>query len=229
MKRQVPLEVVILLGFLIVAVAAWALLIRPLGAERDSVSAESADLEVALEAQRAARRDAGLNATPELKYAYGFDLTRALPDDHDVPRMLLELDAISAESGVSFDAIQPGAPTERGATSALPVSVTFEGDYDKMRDSIEAIRRVTRVRNETVRSAGRLYTVDGFDFHESADGFPSVEATVEISAHAMGTPIAPEPEPEPETDDSTSDDGSGDSAEDAAADGTDASAGQEGP
>lgn len=222
MKKQVPLEVVVLLGFLIVAIAAWALLIRPLGAERDEVAAESADLEVALEAQRAARRDAGLNATPELKYNYGFDLTRALPDEHDVPRVLLELDAISAESGVSFDAIQPGEPTDTGGTSVLPVSVTFEGDYDQLRDSLAAIRRVTRIRNETVRSAGRLYTVDGFDFHESADGFPGVEATVEISAHAMGTPIAPDPA---DDDTTTTDDGSGDNADEATADDSESSAG----
>lgn len=187
-NKQIPVEAVIVIGFVIVAIAAWALLIRPIGAEESDLRAEITDLEAALVAQQAARQDAGLEGRPKLKYAYGFDLTRALPDEHDVPRILLELDAITAEAGVTFDAIQPGDPTADGPAGVLPLSATFAGSYDDLREALASIRRVTKVRDKTVRSKGRLYTVDAVDFHESADGFPDIEATVEISTYSLGGP-----------------------------------------
>lgn len=189
MKKQIPVEAVIILGFVIIAVAAWALLIRPIGAEESDLRAEITDLEAALVAQQVAREQAGLQGRPKLKYAYGFDLTRALPDQHDVPRILLELDAITAEAGVSFDAIQPGDSVSEGAIGVLPLSATFTGQYDDLRDALAALRRATKVRDKTVRSTGRLYTVDTVDFHESGDGFPEIEATIGVSAYALAGPV----------------------------------------
>lgn len=227
MKKQIPIEAAIIIGFIILAAAAWALLIRPIGAEASDLRAEITDLEAALVAQQAARQLAGLEGRPKLKYAYGFDLTRALPDEHDVPRILLELDAITAEAGVSFDAIQPGDATTDGATGVLPLSATFAGSYSDLQAAIASLRRVTKVRNKTVRSKGRLYTIDGFDFHESEDGFPDVEATVEISTYALSAPepVAATPEAAADGDDADGDtaDDSGDSEQ------TDDSANLEGP
>lgn len=208
MKKQVPVEAVIIVGFLIIAVAAWALLIRPIGSEESDLRAEVKDLEAALVAQQAAREQAGLQGRPKLKYAYGFDLTRALPDQHDVPRILLELDAITAEAGVSFNAIQPGDASTDGATGILPISATFAGSYDDLRDALAALRRVTKVRDKKVLSTGRLYTVDTVDFHESADGFPDIEATIEMSAYALAGPVpAPVATDPASTDAGSADDG----------------------
>lgn len=219
-NRQIPVEAVIVIGFVIVAIAAWALLIRPIAAEESDLRAEVADLEAALVAQQAARQDAGLEGRPKLRYAYGFDLTRALPDEHDVPRILLELDAITAEAGVSFDAIQPGEPTANGPAGVLPLSATFAGSYDDLREALASIRRVTKVRDKTVRSKGRLYTVDAVDFHESADGFPDIEATVEISTYSLGDPTTTDPSGTPAADGSgtaagadSDDDGASDDSE----------------
>ena len=215
MKKQVPIEVVIVVGFVIVAAAVWALLIRPIGGEERELRDEIVELELALEAQQAARREAGLEGRPKLNYAYGFDLSRALPDEHDVPRILLELDAITAEAGVSFDAIQPGDPD--ASTGVLPLSATFAGSYDDLGEAIAALRRVTRVRNKTVRSKGRLYTVDGFDFHESVDGFPDIEATVELSTYAIGEPTEPVgAEPAADGEDTPDGDASSDDSSDSA-------------
>lgn len=216
-NRQIPVEAVIVIGFVIVAIAAWALLIRPIAAEESDLRAEVADLEAALVAQQAARQDAGLEGRPKLRYAYGFDLTRALPDEHDVPRILLELDAITAEAGVSFDAIQPGEPTANGPAGVLPLSATFAGSYDDLREALASIRRVTKVRDKTVRSKGRLYTVDAVDFHESADGFPDIEATVEISTYSLGEPATPDASGTPAADGSDTASGA-DSDDDGASD-----------
>jgi hypothetical protein len=49
------------------------------------------------------------------------------------------------------------------------------------------VRNLVTVRSGRLDASGRLYTLDGIDMHESADGFPRIEAELTVSAYVFGS------------------------------------------
>jgi type IV pilus assembly protein PilO len=203
MKKQIPLSAVLAIGLVIVLASAYMLLVRPQGAKGGELDVELAALQDQLVAARTPAAPA-TPAGPEIKIADLFRLSKALPEKDDMPGIILELNAIASASGVTFLAIQPQAPLAGASFYALPIMLTFDGNYYDLSDFLYRLRNLVTVKDGTLDADGRLYTLDALDLHESVKGFPQIEALLTITAYAFGQPPAipgapPAPAPVPAT------------------------------
>jgi Tfp pilus assembly protein PilO len=190
-KRQVPLAIVVGLALVIVAVVGYFALIRPKQAESARLDEEIAELQTKVDAALAATRE----RRPEsiIRVADIFELSKAMPDKDDMPGIILELNAVATASGIQFRSITPQAPVDKQTYRALPISLTFEGNYFDLTDFLFRLRNLVAVRDGRLRATGRLFTLDALDMHEAQDGFPQIEAVLTISAYAFGGATAGAP------------------------------------
>ena len=189
MKKQLPLTPVLAIGLVIVAAVVWFALIGPKGAKGAALDAEKADLEskIAL-AAHPTKGDENTPAPVQIDVADLFRLAKAMPDREDMPGVLLEIDSVSTAAGVRFLSIQPGEPVTYTGYYAVPVTLTFEGNYYDLTDFLFRLRNLVSVRDGVLEANGRFYTLDALDLAEGGDGFPTITATLTVSAYSFGTP-----------------------------------------
>ena len=185
MKKQVSVTAVVALVLAVVLAAGAVLLLKPQRDEGARLDEEIATLQA--EVAAGSHRDATKKPTVEIDFADLFRLGKAMPEDDDMPGIILELDAMAASTGVKFLAIQPQPQTAKGTFRALPILLTFEGNYYDLTDFLYRIRSLVSVRDKTLDASGRLYTLDTLDMHEAPEkGFPMIEAQLTLSAYAFG-------------------------------------------
>jgi type IV pilus assembly protein PilO len=196
-KKQVSLTAVLAVGLGIVLAVGAVLLVKPQREESSRLDGEIAALEA--EVAVASRRDDLEKPTVEIDYADLFRLGKAMPDGDDMPGIILELDAMAASTGVKFLAIQPQPQEAKRTFRALPILLTFQGNYYDLTDFLYRVRSLVSVRDKTLDASGRLYTLDTIEMHEAPEqGFPMIEAQLTLSAYAFGlgtTAAAAEPAP----------------------------------
>lgn len=195
MKKQIPLAAVIGVGVLILAIVGYMALIKPKQSDISSLDDEIAGLEHELEVKErereralaAAEAGAPLEET-QIEVADLVRLSKAMPEADDVAGLLVELDAIAASAGIEFVSIQPLTPVDVGSGyTQIPVNLTFTGSYFDLTEVLYQLRNLVRVRDGELTAAGRLFTLDQFDMHEAADGFPQIEALLTVSAYSFGS------------------------------------------
>jgi Tfp pilus assembly protein PilO len=185
-KKQIPLTPVLALALVIVAAVAWFALISPKQARSSELDEEIAELETKLTlVSRASAPDEAPKV--EIDVADLFKLAKAMPDRDDMPGILLELNSTALSTGVEFLSIQPGVPSARGTYYAVPITLTYAGNYYDLADFLFRLRNLVAVRDGVLDAAGRLYTLDAIEFKEGKRGFPHVEAILTISAYSFGT------------------------------------------
>jgi Tfp pilus assembly protein PilO len=204
-KKQVSLTPVLAIALVIVLAVGYFALVRPKQAAGSKLDEEIAALETQL--ATAARPEAVSPAAPEpveINVADVFRLAKAMPDRDDMASVILELNAIAVSTGVEFVAIQPQTPVTKGEYHAVPVALTFRGNYYDLTDFLYRLRNLVRVRDGVLDASGRLYTLDAFALQESEGGFPRIEAVITVSAYTFGVPpVAPGATPPPPADGST--------------------------
>jgi Tfp pilus assembly protein PilO len=184
-KKQVPVWPIAGIAIVIVAAIAYFMLIGPKRAEAGRLADKIADLETQV-------RTAKLAAQPkesavQLKLAPLFELTKAMPDRDDVPGIILELNSIAQATGVRFKAIAPQDPVTQEGYRALPISLTFQGNYYDLTDFLFRLRNLVTVKEGVLEATGRLYTLDVLDLHEQpTERFPKIQAVLTISAYSFG-------------------------------------------
>lgn len=187
MKRQVPLALVIALVIVIVVVVGYMALVRPERAESARLDEEIATLETQLAVALKASTST-LEPGAQVKIADLFELAKAMPDDTDMPGIMLELDAVARSSGVTFSAIAPQLPVPAAAHRSQPIALTFAGNYLNLVDFIYRLRNLVLVRDGRLEAEGRFFTLDRIDLHQSAEGWPVVEAVLSVSAYVFVDP-----------------------------------------
>jgi Tfp pilus assembly protein PilO len=184
---------------LVAGALGWFVLVAP---KRSKVA--GLDAEIALVEQQIAERRVRLSqthagATEELASADLFRLAKAMPDSPDMAGVLLELNQIAADSGITFESIAPQTAPAGADYQSLPVQVTFDGTFYNLSDFLLRLRRLVRVRDGRLDARGRLFTVDALSFAESEQGFPRLQATLTIKAFVFGTtPVGAAPAPQAE-------------------------------
>jgi type IV pilus assembly protein PilOP len=196
MKKQVPLAIVVGLALVIVAVVGYFALVRPKQAENARLDEEIAELQTKVDAALAATRQRRPGTV--IRVADIFELSKAMPGKDDMPGIILELNSIATASGIQFLSITPKGAIDKQTYRALPISLTFEGNYFDLTDFLFRLRNLVAVRDGRLRATGRLFTLDALDMHEAQAGFPQIEAVLTISAYAYGgaTSAAAPPAPE---------------------------------
>ncbi len=194
MKQQVPLTPVLAVALAIVVAVGWFAIVGPKRAASGKVDAQIADYKDKITVAEKAKAPTGTPVV-EINVADLFRLAKAMPDQEDMPGVLLELDAIAASAGVKFVSITPGAQVSTGVYYSTPITLAFEGNYYDLTDFLFRLRNLVTVREGTLEANGRLYTLDALQFAEAEDGFPSISATVTVSAYTFGNPLTTAPPP----------------------------------
>jgi Tfp pilus assembly protein PilO len=189
-KKQVPLTPVLAVALLIVAVAGYFGLISPKQARSAELDEQIAELETKL--QLVEKPSPAQAPKVTINVADLFLLAKAMPDREDMPGIILELNSIALSTGVNFISIAPGTPASKGSYNAIPVTLTFEGNYYDLTDFLYRLRNLVAVRDGVLGASGRLYTLDSLDMQEAEGGFPKIRATLTVSAYSFGSqPVSP--------------------------------------
>jgi type IV pilus assembly protein PilOP len=119
-------------------------------------------------------------------------LTKAMPDETDMPGLLLDLARVAHETGISFDSITPAEPVSGSGYQKVPVNLVFQGNFFELSDFLFRLRNLVDVRDNRLRVDGRLFSVDGIDFAQGSEQFPQIQATLTASAFVYGgAPASP--------------------------------------
>ncbi len=182
-------------GLLVLAVAAYMLVVSPQHAEAAKLQQQVADVQTQIYARRAEVRK-GLHP-PVIETADLFKLSRAMPDREDMPGIILTLSEVAQSAGIKFDLI---APVQ--GSSTLPVGnyqverihLLFHGDFYALSDFLYRLRSLVLVHGGALTATGRLFNVDTLTF--TVNSFPQIQAELFVDAYIYGsTPAAPAPAP----------------------------------
>src|SRR5262245_1368174 len=172
---------------LLVTVVGWVALVAPKRATADDMKQQTA----AVQAQIDRNRSSGfVRALPAVRSASVFSIAKAMPDKVGMPDVILELNQLATESGISFDEITPGTPAPDSAFDVEPLTMQFTGNYYNLSDFLLRLRNLVRVENGKLLARGRMYAVSNLMFAEAAQKFPVVTATMTVNAFV---PAAPQP------------------------------------
>ena len=196
MKRQIPVAVIVLPALLILALVGYFLLIKPKQSAAGSLAGEIATLETQIEVARAAQRQPQTDESA-IQVAEVFQVTKAMPDEDDMPGIILELNSVASASGIEFLSIAPQSAGVQASYTALPINLSFEGNYYDLTDFLFRLRNLVSVRDGELEADGRLYALETLSMTEGPDGFPEIAASLTITAYYYSTapppaaPVAP--------------------------------------
>jgi hypothetical protein len=194
-KRSIPqplVIVLIVLGFVVAAAGGWFVVIGPQRSKAADLDHQITDTQSAIDAAQALTLEAKKGA--KIRVADLYRLTKAMPDQVDMPGILLELNQVAADSGITFEQITPSTTaTPISGYLAIPITVEFQGNFYDLSDFLYRLRNLVDVRQGTLDATGRLFAIDEVDFAEAPPppGFPEIRAHLVIDAFVFGTGTAP--------------------------------------
>jgi Tfp pilus assembly protein PilO len=199
-KRPIALSqpvviALIVVGFLIAAAGGYFLVLGPKRSEAVSLDTQIADTQSSIDSARALTLQAKEGA--KIRVADIFRLTKAMPDQTDMAGILLELNQVAQDSGITFSQITPATvAVALSGYEAIPITVEFEGNFYELSDLLYRLRNLVDVRHGALDSGGRLFAIDSIDFAEdNPPGFPQIKAHLTIDAFVYGVGTAPTVEP----------------------------------
>ena len=203
MKRRIPqpaLIGLIVLGLVVVGLGGWFMIVRPQNAKAKDLDAQITDTNNAISAARALTLEAKKGA--QIRVADLFRLTKAMPDETDMPGILLELNQVAEDSGITFDQITPATTaTPIAGYLAIPITVEFTGNFYDLSDFLYRLRNLVDVRRGALDATGRLFAIDSIEFAEAPPppGFPQISANLTDRRvrlrHRHGRRRFPDPRP----------------------------------
>jgi Tfp pilus assembly protein PilO len=142
------------------------------------------------------RSSAFTKALPAVRAASIFKLTQAMPSQLGTPNVILQLNQLADDSGLSFDQITPGGGASASTAgqittdpfAAEPIQVQFTGNFYNLLAFLQRLRNLVRVENGNLFTAGRLFDVSDVSFAAGAKGFPQVQATLTVNAFVPQAP-----------------------------------------
>lgn len=144
-------------NFLILGVGALLLLligfyVLVLGPQREEL-AERQDERDAREEQLAqldaevARLEEIRSRAPEIEREL-LELSRRVPEQPEVPTVVVQVEEIADEAGVTQLLVEPGdpeQPEDGGDYTIVPITMSFEGGYDELQEFLLRLKNLTRL------------------------------------------------------------------------------------
>jgi type IV pilus assembly protein PilO len=186
----------IVVGLLAYAVAGYFLLISPQRKKAADLKSQIQVTQQQIDQYRLLALQA--HSMPPIRSADLFRLTKAMPDQVDMPGLLLELSQVARESGIVFQSITPQGAAPVADYSSVSINLQFDGNYYELSDFLFRLRNLVRVRSGRLDAQGRLFVVDSINFGEGQDTFPDIQASLVVHAFAFGDvtqPVAATPPP----------------------------------
>lgn len=175
-------------------IVGWFMVISPKRSEAAKLGTEIENIRTQIAVAQGATDGSGPAPTNPIRVADLFKLSRAMPDKADIPNVLLQLSAISSETGVSFQSITPHDPVTVGNYQQVGIDLVFEGHFYDLSDFLYRLRNLVGVHHGVLATTGRLFSVDSIAFDEGQLRFPQVKAALTVSAYVYGDGI-PDPLP----------------------------------
>jgi len=192
-------------GCLLVAAAAWFLLVSPQRAKATELESQLGTSQAELAQKRLAL--AKPSAAVTIKPSDLYRLTKALPNDTGMSGILLDVNRLAGSNELAFRSIAPSSPVGGSGYLQQPLVVVVQGRFGNISRFLGDLRNLVAVRRGRLDARGRLYSVTKVDMAAPDDGqkFPVVQATVTVNAYAFSAPVpAPAPDPSTTTDPSSS-------------------------
>ncbi|MGZ4256422.1 MAG: type 4a pilus biogenesis protein PilO [Gaiellaceae bacterium] len=199
MKRGIPkpaLIALIVVGLVLLGAGGYFMLIGPQKSKASDLDKQIADTNQAIDSARALTLQAKQGA--KIRVADLFRLTKAMPDQTDMSDILLELNQVAQDSGITFEQITPSATAVAlSGYEAIPITVEFQGNFYELSDFLFRLRNLVDVRHGALDASGRLFAVDTIAFAQAPPppGFPEISANLVIDAFVFGTGTVPTVEP----------------------------------
>jgi Tfp pilus assembly protein PilO len=173
---------------LLVAVLGYFTLISP----KRSTAAGLKKQTAAVQAQISRNRSSAFTqALPAVRSASVFALTQAMPNKLDTADVILTLNQLAQDSGISFDSIQEGSGSSTSAVTTptttvdpfatQPIQVQFSGSYYDLLAFLQRLRNLVKVENGKLFTAGRLFDVSNVTLAQGKQQWPQVQATLTIN------------------------------------------------
>jgi type IV pilus assembly protein PilO len=185
MLRLIIFGVVLLL----IVVLAWFFLINPLRSDIADVDMSIEDERTALAAGQAQLAQA--EATREEGAANRgllLELAKMVPEEEQIPSLLLQIQDLADQSGIDFIAVTPGSPIQSDGFDIIPLELEFSGTYFDLSDFVYRAEQM-------VAGPGRLLAVKTLDLQlgqdsEQATGgaavSPELDVNMTMYAFVMG-------------------------------------------
>jgi len=180
-------------GLLLVALIAYFAVISP----KRSTTAQLKQQTAAVQAQIDQNRSTAFTkALPAVRAASVFSLSKAMPTEPETPNVILQLNQLAVDSGISFDTITPqGASSSTSAVTttpdpfaAEPIQVSFTGSFYGLLAFLQRVRNLVRIENGHLNAVGRLFDVSNVAFAPGPKGFPQIQATLTLNAFVPQAP-----------------------------------------
>jgi hypothetical protein len=180
----------IIAGDLILLVLGWFMLVGPERARAKSTEVSAVATEVQI--QQAKAPTPALTPTtqpkqPEIRTAYLYKLSKAMPMTTDMPNLLLELNQVVRDSGVQLSSISP-SPADTTGTSKISLSVT--GDFYSLTDLLYRLRSLVGVHNGGLDVSGRLFSIQSIGLTPTGTN-KQLNASISLNAFTFGAASAP--------------------------------------
>ena len=177
----------IVAGDLLLLVFGWFLLVGPQRSTAASIKRAASATEAQV-AQASAELSASTTPVtqpkqPEIKTAYLYKLSKAMPMTTDMPNLLLELNQVVQASGVQLSSISP-TPADATGTSTITLAVT--GDFYSLTDLLYRLRSLVSVHNGALDVSGRLFSVKSVGLTPTGAG-RQLNASIELNAYTFAS------------------------------------------
>jgi Tfp pilus assembly protein PilO len=184
----------------------WKLALAPKRAQAADLSQQVATAQAQLTQQQSLLASyQGAQAQYKANYAEVVRLGKAVPSDDDSRSLVVQLDAAAKRSGTDFDnidvsssgvapssattassaSVPPGA-VSAGSYSAMPLSLSFSGDFDTLENFLGRVQRFVTIKDGKTLVNGRLMRVESLSLQPSEDGWPHMD--VQIGAETYIVP-----------------------------------------
>ena len=184
--------VLIVVGFLVLGGGGYFTLIRSQHAKAADLDKQIADTSQSIDSARALTLQAKQAA--QIRVADLFRLTKAMPDQTNMADIVLELNNVAEQSGITFESIAPSTTAVAlDGYEAIPITLEFQGNFYELADFLYRLRNLVDVRHGALAANGRLFAVDTIDYGEAPPpaSFPAIRAHLVIDAFVFGTGVAP--------------------------------------
>jgi Tfp pilus assembly protein PilO len=191
-------------GGLLVVLAGYFLLIGPQRAKLAKTKKEIADVHQQIDSVQS--QTAERKKQPKIRYADLYQLAKAMPDTTDEADTLLALNAIAKASGIEFTDISVKPTVILPSYQTIPIRLEFVGSFYALSDFLYRVRDLVRVRDGRLDASGRLFAVDEIEFGPPPPpaNYPTITATLQVSAFVYGNATAAPPSTAPASTDTSS-------------------------
>jgi type II secretory pathway pseudopilin PulG len=180
---QIALVVV---GLLAVAAAGYFLVLAPKRTSAADVQRQIEALHTQIDSLRQATAASSSPPPPPVDVSELFRLSKAMPDRTDMASVILELNRIAKDTGITFESITPQVAFASEGYQIVPIDLAFQGDFYSLSDFLFRLRSLVAVRDGGLSANGRLFNVQSVAFGAGEASFPQLKASVTVNAFVFG-------------------------------------------